>query len=60
MPFKNTYELGDNVITPFGVGTITKDLGIEHDDRWSDHMFVVHVGSKDYKVGSFEIHGHAK
>lgn len=57
------YEVGDMVNTPFGEGTITKDLGADA----HDHHFAVVFGpnvtklhnlqAKAYKLGSFQLKG---
>lgn len=58
-----TYEEGDIVNTPFGPGTIVKDLGATN----VDHFFSIVFGpdeqakhglqSKPYKFGSFQLSG---
>lgn len=54
--FKNSYQVGDTVRTPLGIGVIVKEL--EQDE--GDVYFAVKIkdSGKTYRLGSFNLAGH--
>lgn len=57
------YEVGDTVDTPFGPGTILKDLGADTNDQYFSIVFspeitkLHNLQTKAYKFGSFQLSG---
>lgn len=61
-----SYQTGDSVITPFGVGVIVTDLGADRVDHYFEVVFDADVRAehsledKPVRIGSFQLKGKPK